>query len=121
MNTAGDKTIETAIQVERLDTFVERMGIDRIDLMKMDVETHEPEVLAGMGRYLEEFAPAMLIEILTDEVGEAVENLVKNIGYLYFNIDDRGGRLKKVEHIRKSDHWNYLLCSPATAKDLGLA
>jgi FkbM family methyltransferase len=121
MNAADTETIETTIKVERLDTFIERMGIDRIDLMKIDVETHEPEVLEGMGKYLEEFSPAILIEILTDEVGEAVEKLVRNNGYFYFNINDRGGTLKRVEHIGKSDQWNYLLCSPATAKDLGLA
>lgn len=120
MNTTGEKMIETTIQVERIDTFVERMGIDRIDVMKIDVETHEPEVLQGMGKYLGEFAPPMLIEILTDEVGEAVEDLVKKNGYLYFNINDQAGTLKKVEQIRKSDHWNYLLCSPAIAKELGL-
>jgi FkbM family methyltransferase len=121
MHAAGNTTIETTIAVERLDTFIEKMGIDRIDLMKIDVETHEPEVLEGMGKYLAEFSPAILIEILADEVGQAVENLVRENGYLYFNIDDRAGTLRQVEHITTSDHWNYLLCSPATAKELGLA
>lgn len=117
---SADRMIETAIRVERLDTFIEVAGLDGIDLMKVDVETHEPEVLEGMGEYLRKFAPPMLIEILTDEIGQKVEDLVSNNGYYYFNIDERAGSIRKVEHIGKSDQWNYLLCSPDTAKQLGL-
>lgn len=115
-----EKVIETRIPVKRLDTFIEENGVKKIDLMKIDVETHEPEVLEGMGKYLGEFSPAMLIEILDDEVGAGVEKLVEKNGYLYFNIDDKAGTLRQVDHIVKSDFWNYLLCSPADAKELGL-
>ena len=87
--------------------------------MKIDVETHEVEVLQGMGKYLDLFRPAMLIEILNDEVGAGVEEMVKDKGYLYFNIDENAG-LKKVDHIYKSDYYNYLLCDADTAKYLDL-
>jgi FkbM family methyltransferase len=118
---AGDVRVnETKIAVERLDTFIERNGLAKVDLMKIDVETHEPEVLEGMGKYLEDFRPSILIEILEDEVGKKVERLVEKIGYLYFNIDDGKGTLRQVEHISKSDFWNYLLCSPKAARELGL-
>lgn len=116
----GESVVETTIPVKRLDTFIEENGVKKIDLMKIDVETHEPEVLEGMGKYLGEFKPAMLIEILNDEVGAGVEKLVEKNGYLFFNIDDKAGTLRQVDHIAKSDFWNYLLCSPADAKELGL-
>ncbi len=116
----GENVVETKITVERLDTFIEATGLKKIDLMKIDVETHEPQVLEGMGKYLQEFNPAILIEILDDEVGEKVESLVKNNGYVYFNIDEKAGTVRKVASITKSDYWNYLLCSPTTAKELGL-
>ena len=38
--------------------------------MKIDVETHEPAVLKGMGEYLRSFRPTMLIELLNDEVAQ---------------------------------------------------
>jgi FkbM family methyltransferase len=44
----------TEIKVARLDDEATRLGIDRIDLMKIDVEGHEPKVLAGAKRLLSE-------------------------------------------------------------------
>lgn len=111
---------EVRIETVRLDTFIGENGLDTIDLMKIDVETHEPEVLAGMGEYFEKFKPALLIEILEDEVGRRVEELVSGKEYLYFNIDDKKKSLRRVDHIVKSDLWNYLICSKEKAQFLGL-
>lgn len=112
--------VETTIKTIRLDTFIEKKGLTNIDLMKIDVETHEPEVLEGMGKYLAKFKPSILIEILDDSVGERVEKLVTDCGYLYFNIDDKAKKVRQVEKITKSDFWNYFLCSPEKAKELKL-
>ena len=87
--------------------------------MKIDVELHEAEVLEGMGAYLREWKPTMLIEILSDEVGQKVEILINDMGYLYFNINENGG-IRQVTHIGKSDYYNYLLCSPEKASFLKL-
>lgn len=113
------KVYEMEIRTMKLSTFIEQYKLTSIDLMKIDVETHESEVLSGMEKYLDQFRPAMLIEILNDEVGRNVENLVKDKGYLYYNIDENAG-IKKVDHIYKSDYYNYLLCDRETAKYIGL-
>ena len=113
------KVYEMQIKTMKLATFIEQHIFKKIDLMKIDVETHEPEVLAGMEKYLDQFRPTMLIEILNDEVGKKVEALVKDKGYLYFNIDETNG-IRKVDHIFKSDYYNYLLCNQETASYLGL-
>ena len=42
--------------------------ITKIDLLKIDVETHEPEVLEGYTKYIHLHKPTMLIEILNDEL-----------------------------------------------------
>jgi FkbM family methyltransferase len=110
---------ETKIEAIRLDSFIEQHQLPKIDLMKIDVETHEPEMLAGFGVYLENFQPAMLIEILNDEVALKIEHLIKNIPYLYFNINERTGA-KQVGSLTKSDNYNFLLCSKETAVKLGL-
>jgi len=113
--------IPTVIQTMRLDRLIEEQKLDRLDLLKIDVETHEPEVLEGLGDYLDQFRPTMLIEILNDEVGTRVEALVKGKDYLYFNIDETSQSVRHVQSITTSDYYNYLLCTDEVAKRLGLS
>jgi FkbM family methyltransferase len=119
-NASNVEVIPTKIEIKRLDTVIEELGIERMDLLKIDVETHEPEVLEGLGKYLNEFKPSILIEILDDEIGAKVESLVKESDYLYFNIDEKSDSIKRVEHITKSDYYNYLICDRVTAQKLNL-
>ncbi len=114
------ETFPTSIKTTRLDTMIEREKLKQLDLVKIDVETHEPEVMEGFGKYLEMFRPTILIEILNDEIGAKVEEIVKGKDYLYFNIDDKNNRLRSSENIAKSDHFNYLLCDKKTAGMLEL-
>jgi hypothetical protein len=52
-------------------------------------------------------------------VGEKVNKIIDGLDYLYFNIDERGG-ISRVNNIKKSDYYNYLLCNPIVAAELGL-
>lgn len=88
-------------------------------LVKIDVETHEPEVLSGFKVSLRKFQPVMLIEILNEEVGKKVEDLILGLDYMYFNIDEKGG-IRQTSNIVKSDYYNYLLCNKEVANSLGL-
>lgn len=110
---------ETIINTISLDSFIDKFNIKKIDLIKIDVETHEAEVLEGFSKYLSIFMPSMLIEILDDEIGRRVQEQVAGLGYLYFNIDERVGP-RHVDKITKSDFYNYLLCTESTALELGL-
>jgi FkbM family methyltransferase len=115
----GTNTIETKIRTQKLATFIVQNNIQHIDLIKIDVETHEAEVLEGMETYLQQFQPTLLIEILNDEVGKRVQELIKNIDYLYFNIDEIN-KPKKVDRICKSNYYNYLICKKEIAIKLKL-
>ncbi len=115
----GGEAIETQITVQKLDSLIEEHKIDRISVMKIDVETHEAAVLEGFMQHLQQFRPAMLIEILNDDVGRNVEHIVSGLGYLYFNIDENNG-IKQTQSITQSDYYNYLLCDRETAQYLKL-
>ncbi|HVE59273.1 MAG TPA: FkbM family methyltransferase [Pyrinomonadaceae bacterium] len=120
LNAPSAEVIPTEIEVKRLDTIIDELGIEKIDLLKIDVETHEPEVLEGLGEYLSKYQPTILIEILNDEIGGKVETLVNEQDYLYFNIDEKSDSIRRVESITKSDYYNYLLCSEIKARELNL-
>ena len=103
----------------KLDTFIKQNAITKIDLIKIDVETHEPQVLEGFSQYLFQYKPTMIIEILNKEIADKVFDFVKDLGYLYFNIDEKG-TVRQTDRIEKSDYYNYLLCNPDIASKIGL-
>lgn len=113
-------SVPTSIRAVRLDTLIKQQNIGKIDLIKLDVETFEAEVLEGLGEYLDKFRPTLLIEILNDDVGRRIEELIKGKGYLYFNIDEETSSIRHVEQITKSDFYNYLICNPQVAEEIGL-
>jgi FkbM family methyltransferase len=112
--------VKTEIDIITLDSFIEENQIAGIDLMKVDVETHEGEVMEGFMKHLPKFKPTFLIEILRNEVGEKVQNCLTGLGYLYFNIDENGDVVLVDKITRRGHNYNYLLCSPEVAKQLGL-
>ena len=111
--------IETTIQTRTLNSIILEEKIPKIDLIKIDVETHEPEVIEGYLLNLKKHLPSILIEILSDEVGQRIESYVKGLPYIYYNIDENSG-LKRVDKIVKSDFFNYLLCTEETAIKLNI-
>jgi FkbM family methyltransferase len=58
---AHENATVTEIVVVSLDDEMERLGIERIDLIKIDVEGHEPKVLAGAKRLLSEGRIRMIL------------------------------------------------------------
>jgi FkbM family methyltransferase len=111
---------ELEITTIRLVDFIQKSGMERIDLMKIDVETHEPEVLEGMGEYINQFKPDFLIEIWDEECASKLNIFFRDKGYLYFDIDDKKDTIIQKAEIVKSSYWNYLICKPETAKKIGL-
>ena len=95
------------VQVRSLDQFLDEKGVDRVDLIKIDVEKFEPQVLAGFQRF-KVWKPSLLIEILDDSIAAYVEEFMKDLGYLYFNVDEERG-LVPTQRLSKSATYNYVL------------
>ncbi len=114
-----EKVHEVKINTIRLDKYIEENNIKDIDLIKIDVETHEPEVLAGMGIYLKKFQPTFLIEIQSDEIAKKIANLIEGCDYEFYNIDENKG-ITRVDKLTKSTYFNFLICKPAIARKIGL-
>jgi len=107
LNHSSIESIKTEIKIKRLDDFIKENNIQGIDLMKIDVESHEAEVLEGMGVFLERFKPNLLIEILDDGIAANVERILNGLGYQYFEIDEHLGISPKF-HIKVGSSRNYL-------------
>tara|TARA_Y100000768_G_C23979229_1_gene684784 strand:- start:1434 stop:2183 length:750 start_codon:yes stop_codon:yes gene_type:complete len=60
-------------------------------LIKIDVEKHEPEVLSGMLKIIDIFSPIILIEILSDEVGYRIEEILFKFNYFFYEVIEGNG------------------------------
>ena len=108
------------VETVTIDNLITERKLDRVDLIKIDVEYHEPEVIKGFS-LIGKYQPTILIEILSDEIGERVQRELENYraAYLYFDIDEEKG-IRQVKNIRKSSGMNYLLCTESIAKKMQL-
>ena len=101
------------VRAGRLASLIETHCLAHVDLMKIDVEGAEAGVLSGMGSYLRQFRPAILVEVLRDGVGSEIEGLMRGLDYVYLDINDdpRNGPLgwRQVDHIKKATCLNYFL------------
>ena len=105
----------------RLDSYCTAHGIGRVDLVKIDVERHEPAVFRGFRRMLEESRPTVLVEILDAEIGKAVAGQISGLGYAVYELHEQGAKngVFAAASLGQAER-NYLLCQPDTAKRLGL-
>lgn len=115
---SDDRLVPVEVKVKRLDTLINERRIERLDLIKIDVEGHEPLVLEGLGEYLSKFSPTMFIEILTDKVGAKVESILKGNGYRYFYLDEQKSAIREVLQLTRRESYNYLVCSEDVAAKL---
>jgi len=113
--------IEYAVPTKRLDDVLSAAGLRNVDLVKIDVEQFEPQVLRGMGPFLSNSKPALLIEILNDKVASAVNELTSNLGYNFFRIVEQRGLLRTTcIEASELEERNYLLAQDGTVKAAGL-
>ena len=108
------------IETDRFENYFLESGLEKLDLVKMDVESHEPEVLYGFGDLLGRFKPTILAEVIFDRVPDLLNEILEPHGYLYFNIDEKKGT-RLQDRITRSDSFNFLICQPNVAEKLGLS
>lgn len=116
-NDSDQKVIPTVIRITTLSSYARIQKLKKIDLVKIDVETHEPEVLEGMEDILERDMPALIVEILNEDVANKVDEFLKPFGYLYFLMNDEKGP-QRTQSIRVNASKNYLVCSSDDAEYL---
>jgi FkbM family methyltransferase len=123
LHPAGTATSKTLVKTMRLDTLISSEALQHVDLIKIDVESHEPEVLQGLGTHLHRMRPTLLVEVWNDQVGKHIEEIVRDTGYLFF-VTDEQTEFRVATHIRNPQpakgYLNYLLCTPDVAERINL-
>ena len=92
----GPGTITMSTEARRLDDFVNEQDIGKLDVLKIDVEMHEPEMIAGTMQRMDRDRPALLIEILNAAIGNRLAELLPD--YVFFQIGDAIAQTDRLGH-----------------------
>jgi FkbM family methyltransferase len=113
----GGGGVEYTVPTKRLDDLLSGAGLRSIDLIKIDVELFEPQVLLGMGAFLSNCRPALLVEILNEAVAREVNDITRDLGYNIFRVVEQRG-LVRVSHVEVTElkERNYLFAQDEIVK-----
>ena len=106
-----------SVTVVTLDRFAERNGLDRIDLVKIDTESTEPQVLQGMAHRLGRDRPTLICEVLQGRGSErSLEEILGPLGYRYYLLTPDGPSPR--ERIHGHPQWLNYLFTPLGPDDV---
>lgn len=99
------------VQVEKLDDVIQSLRIPKVDLIKIDVETHEPEVLEGYLKLLKVHQPLIILEVQDKIIGKRIEILLNEFNYDFYFIQESAGLMEvtKLGENNDNQNRNYLL------------
>jgi FkbM family methyltransferase len=96
-------TIEE-IQVDTMDNFCRRRNVEKVDLIKIDVDGMDLKVLRGGQQTLARFRPRVIVEIgeyTLQAAGDSIESFFYFAKSLNYRIEsEKGNLLETVEDIR---------------------
>ena len=100
----GTSGLETVmVPVVRLDTFARTHRVTAIDLIKLDTETTEPDVLAGMGELLPRSLPDIFCEVQPRGDADALTGFLRPLGYSFYLLTDAGP--KRRPEVIADEQW----------------
>lgn len=95
----GKGVTSTKVKIFKLDEFARENNLERVDLMKIDTESTEPEVLRGASSLLERSRPKIICEVLRARGSEKpLEEILRPLGYNFYLLTPDGAvRREQIE------------------------
>jgi len=112
--------VEESVEATTLDNYVLQQDLNRVDVIKIDVEGAELDVLEGSIRMLEKFHPQLVIEAdkdHTERAGRTLKDLLKfleNLGYNIYRIH-HNGTLSPIHDVQDLSWHQNIYCYQAGA------
>jgi FkbM family methyltransferase len=110
---AKERLVARPVAVTTLDEFLAERAVTGVDLVKIDTESTENDVLAGMLETLRRDRPAIVCEVLPGGPAEEIEELLRPFGYRFDLLTDRGP--VPSEHVEPHSSWRNFLFRPPAA------
>lgn len=85
------------VETKRLDTYVEKKGIEKIDIIKIDVEGAEMIFLEGASTTLKQFQPLLILEAIDTacepwgyKAADLLSKVKQDYDYVLYEFDEQG-------------------------------
>jgi FkbM family methyltransferase len=110
--------VEASVPVVTVDALVADREIPRVDLVKIDTETTEPDVLAGMARTLERDRPDVICEVHEGGRPDEIAAPFESLGYRPYLLTPQGPVLR--DEVRPDPTFrNYLFTTADRLRGIG--
>jgi FkbM family methyltransferase len=113
------------VRVERLDDVVQRIGLQRVDVIKMDIEGAELHALHGAKEILKLFRPVILLEVFDRALkhqgcdSQQLWEFLAQENYRFYRFDERRGLPVPAERRNCIGSENIVAVHNKTANGLG--
>jgi hypothetical protein len=114
-----------------IDDFVAQRGLNRVDILKIDVDGYEPAVVASAARTLRDFSPIIFLEINDTAELQSLLQALWELGYVFLfeenfspvasTADVQGLVMQRPINSTGYRGANFILLPAATAKALAAA
>ena len=101
------------IELHPLDDVVDELSIQQVDLVKLDIDGHEPHFIRGAARLLQQSKPRIVLEFSQRNLyiaGSSVKDQARSLqdlGYLIYNEKTQEPYTSAVEFLIDCGNFNY--------------
>lgn len=110
------------IKQTKLSEYLIKKKINKIDLIKIDIEKNEYKVLKDIKKNIKKDQPNMLIEIIhgdkisKDRINNEIGKIIHDLNYKIYLVDDKNKTITYSPMITYSTYWNVLFLNSDTSK-----
>ena len=107
------------VPVIKLDRFLRENGVQRVDLMKIDTESTEPQVLNGMMETIRRDRPLIFCEVLMGRGSEeSLQEFVRTTGYHAYLLTPDGPECR--DRVEGHPEWLNYLFTPLAPSEVAV-
>jgi len=94
---------EVYVPVVELDSFLKERTVDRLDLVKIDVDGYEAEVLSGLRDTIARDRPTIFCEVTSESGAITIAHDLRPLGYRFHLLTDEGPQER--DSVEPDERW----------------
>lgn len=107
-NIVKSEKLEYEVETIKLSKYISINHLKQVDLIKIDIELHEPEAIEGLENYLINYKPIVIVEILRKSIADKLNEIIDCENYFIFHLGNSGKPTKCDSFYKVDIFWNFI-------------